>query len=365
MAEIGMFIRSMEGGGAQRAMVRLASGFAKAGHSVEVLTLYPDGSFRSELSPQVKLTTLSAKRTFGAVRAIARYMRTNSLDAFLVTEPTCNIAVIIAKLLVSAIDQHRGASPRILIREGLYPSVAMREDPHLSTRLAYRFAPLLYRYADVIVAIANDMAIDLADVARLDRSRITTIPFNPVVTPELNRIAAERPGHAWFLNDVPVVLGVGRLDRQKDFSTLLRAFEYVRARRPCRLLILGDGPLRPDIEAARNASRYKADIDLPGFTAQPFSYMASCDVFVLSSRYEGQPNVLIEALACGATVVATDCPSGPWDILAGGRHGQLVPVGDAVEMAQAIVHAIDHPQDRNASRARGVTSLLRRALPSI
>lgn len=346
MTDISFFIRSMNGGGAQRAMVRLATGFAESGHAVEVLTLQPEGSFRAELSPAVKLTTLGPKRILNSVPALARHLRQRRPAAVLVTEPACNIIVLLAKLL-------SGTTTRVLIREGLFPSVAVKEDPYRWTRLAYRLAPILYRCADVIVAIASDMTTDLARFARLDPARITTIAVNPVVTPALQQLAAEKPDHPWFVDDLPIILGVGRLDRQKDFMTLLRAFERVRVVRPCRLLIVGDGPLRGELETARSASRFTEDIDLPGFSVRPFSYMANCSVFVLSSRYEGQPNVLIEALACGAAVVATACPSGPWDILEGGRYGHLVPVGDAQAMAEAISATLDAPINRNLSQSRG------------
>ncbi|MGB3352081.1 MAG: glycosyltransferase [Mycobacterium sp.] len=346
MTNISFFVRSMEGGGAQRAMVRLATGFAEAGHAVEVLTLQPEGTFRAELSPSVKLTTLASKRTWSAVPAIARHLRRQRPAALLVTEPACNIAVILSKLAART-------SSRILIREGLYPSIAIKESPHRSTRLAYAMAPVLYRHADVIVSIADEMTADLARVARIDAGRITTIPVNPVVTQTLRRAAADAPSHPWFDGNIPIILGVGRLDHQKDFMTLMRAFERVRAERACRLLIMGDGPLRGQLEGARAASAFAADIALPGFSVLPFSSMANCSVFVLSSRYEGQPNVLIEALACGASVVATDCPSGPRDILEQGRYGRLVPVGDFAAMADAISATLDAPVDTHLSQARG------------
>ncbi|PQP41654.1 hypothetical protein C6A88_28130 [Mycolicibacterium austroafricanum] len=207
------------------------------------------------------------------------------------------------------------------------------------------------------------MTSDLARWARIEPARITTIRVNPVVTPALREAAAERPNHPWFEDrDVPIVLGVGRLHRQKDFMTLLRAFERVRATRRCRLLIVGEGPMREELEEARLACSFAEDIALPGFSPQPFSYMANCSVFVLSSRYEGQPNVLIEALACGAPVVATDCPSGPRDILAGGRYGRLTPVGDASAMAEAISATLDAPVDRDLSKSRGYEFTLEKSV---
>ena len=352
--KIAFFIRSMAGGGAQRAMVRLARGFAEAGHSVEALVLEEDGNFKEELSDKVKLTKLGPKRISGAILALARYLRRERPDAILVTEPACNVAVIAAKLLA-------GGSTRVLIREGLFPSVAATESPHRATRLAYRLAPFFYRYADVIVALASDLAKDLAKWAHLDLARITVIPINPVVTPELLAYAELTPKHPWFHDQLPVILGVGRLDRQKDFQTLIQAFERLRNQRPCRLMIIGEGPLRGELELLKAKSSFGRDIELPGFVSNPFCFMSKCSVFVLSSRYEGLPNALIEALASGASVVATNCPSGPSEIVDGDRYGRLVPVGDPDAMAQAIRDTLDRPVNSSQSKARGLEFTIARS----
>lgn len=344
---IALFIRSMAGGGAQRMMVRYASGFARHGLEVDVLCLFPEGPFRDELDPMVRLLPLQSRRVIGAIPEVARYLRRHKPDAMMVTEPASNIAVILSRMLARS-------QTRLLVREGLFPSIAARESPHRATRQAYRLAPLLYPRADVIVAIAEPMAADLARFIRVPPSRITTVAVNPVVTSSLAAAAARPASHPWLASgQPPVILGVGRLDEQKDFATLVRAFELVRAARECRLLILGEGPRRAELEALKHASRHSADIDFPGFDPNPFSYMARCAVFVLSSRYEGLPNSLIEALACGAPSVATDCPSGPHDILAGGRYGALVPVGDPSAMAEAIARTMNEPTDREELRRRG------------
>ena len=141
----------------------------------------------------------------------------------------------------------------------------------------------------------------------------------------------------------PVVLSVGRLTatNQKDFPTLIEAFAQVRQIRPARLLILGEGEQRPKLEAMVKQLGLEQDVILPGFVENPYPYMARAALFVLSSRWEGLPGALIEALYCGAPVVATDCPSGPREILAGGQHGRLVPVGAVSEMAKAIEESLD------------------------
>jgi glycosyltransferase involved in cell wall biosynthesis len=157
------------------------------------------------------------------------------------------------------------------------------------------------------------------------------------VTPELLALAAEPVDHPWFASgEPPVVLGVGRLTKQKDFATLLRAFAELRACRPARLAILGEGEERPALESLVRELDLVPEVWLPGYQRNPFKFMARAGVFVLSSAWEGSPGVLVQALACGAPVVATDCPSGPREVLGGGDAGRLVPVGDASALAAAV-----------------------------
>jgi glycosyltransferase involved in cell wall biosynthesis len=198
-----------------------------------------------------------------------------------------------------------------------------------------------YPWADEIVAVSQGVADDLLELTDLPPSKVRVLP-NPVVTPELVQRAAEPLDDPWFTaGAAPVVLGAGRLDQQKDFPTLIRAFAAVRSRRPARLVILGEGPERGQLESLVEELGITADVRLPGFVSNPFSYMARAAVFVLSSAWEGMPGVLIQAMACGAPVVATDCESGPREALAGGKYGRLVPVGDHLALADAIAGTLD------------------------
>jgi glycosyltransferase involved in cell wall biosynthesis len=207
-----------------------------------------------------------------------------------------------------------------------------------------RYVPALirsfYPWADGIVAVSEGVADDLAAVTGLCRDRINVI-YNPVVTPEVARMVQEPLDHPWLQpGQPPVVVAVGGLRPQKDFGTLVEAFACVRRRRPARLLILGEGWQRVNLETLVAQHRLEADVQMPGFVPNPYPYLARAAAFALSSRWEGLPGALIEALFCGVPIVATDCPSGPREILAQGQYGRLVPVGDPTALAEALESAL-------------------------
>ena len=186
-------------------------------------------------------------------------------------------------------------------------------------------------------------ADDLAHTCGLPRETVQVI-YNPVINPAVMAVAREKPDHPWLAaGEPPVILGVGRLTAQKDFPTLIRAFAEVRKQQPTRLIILGEGEDRPRLEALADELRVRPDVDLPGFRRDAMAFMARSALFVLSSAFEGLPTVLIEALAAGTAVVSTDCPSGPREILQDGRLGRLVPVGDPVKLAEAMLDTLRRP----------------------
>jgi glycosyltransferase involved in cell wall biosynthesis len=351
-----LFIRALHGGGAQRAMVRYANALTDRGYDTTVLVLNDKGEFNKELNANVNLIVLKANRIITAIPSITKQLKLIDPDVIMVTEPACNIAVIIARLF-------SGIQTRLLIREGLFPSVACKESPYLQTRISYRLAPYLYKKADVIVGIASELADDLSTFLKVPRDEITLIPINPVVTPKLYELAEQSTNHEWLNNKYcPVFLGVGRLEAQKDFKTLIKAFCLVRKKIKCKLIIIGNGNLHDELTSQIQETDYSKDIDLAGFNVNPFSFMAKADVLVLSSRYEGLPNTLIEALACGVPSVSTDCKSGPRDILNSGEFGPLVPVGDEFQMSDAMLDTLNNPIDKDILIARGAEYTLDKSI---
>ena len=200
----------------------------------------------------------------------------------------------------------------------------------------------LYPNADGVVAISDAVAEDLATVGDLPEGRVITIHNGLLRAGALDLPAADHP---WFDGEAPVILGVGRLAQQKDFATLIRAFALLRKQRTAKLMILGEGRERPDLEALLDSLGLKADVLMPGFVDNPFAYLKAASLFVMSSTHEGFGNALLEALASGCPAMSTDCPAGPREILADGKIGPLVPVGDAEAMAAAMMRMLDDPPE--------------------
>jgi glycosyltransferase involved in cell wall biosynthesis len=224
------------------------------------------------------------------------------------------------------------------------PSQATAQARTLSARLMRYWVKPFYPWAHAVVAVSKGVANDLVQWVGVPADKVRVI-YNPIITPELFHKAEEPLDHPWFQpGQPPVIAGAGRLTTQKDFPTLLRAFALVRAQRPARLMILGEGELRADLERLAEQLGIAEDFALPGFVQNPYPYLKRAAVFVLSSRWEGLPTVLVEALALGTPVVSTDCPSGPREILADGKWGRLVPVGDAGKLAEAILETLRQPK---------------------
>lgn len=186
-------------------------------------------------------------------------------------------------------------------------------------------------------------AMDLAKFAAIPRNKITVIP-NPVDFQILKQLASEPPKHKWFNpGEPPVVVGLGELGGSKDYETLIKAFSKVRHKRFLRLFIMGRGKNKRNLEKLSSDLGVTKDIEFFGFVKNPFPYLSRASLFVHSSRYEGFGMALLEALALGVPVVATDCPFGPRDILQNGLYGALVPIGDSETMAKHMALILDTP----------------------
>lgn len=335
---VAIFLPSLAGGGAERVMVTLANSFAGRGYAVDLVLASAQGPYLADVVPAVRIVDLKAGRVIKALLPLVRHLRRVRPAVILSAMTHANVVALLARACAHV-------PTRVIVSERSTVSVEHDRSHGLVAHLIYALVPRLYRAADGIVAVSQAAAEDLCRFAALPAGRVQAI-YNPFDLAHIRKLAAEALDHPWFLaGESPVVLAIGRLTEQKDFSCLIHAFARLHAQRPMRLLILGEGELRGELEALAFACGLTSDdVQMPGFVSNPYAYLARCGVFVLSSRWEGLPGVLIEALACGAPVVSTDCPSGPGEILEGGRWGTLVPVGDVDALAGAIDVTLSTPR---------------------
>lgn len=334
--KIALFVASLTGGGAERVMVVLANCFAHRNIQTHLVIAKPILTYASELDSRVRLVNLNTYRMTRTLVSLARYLKRERPEAILSTLVEANITAVAARWL-------SGTSTRLFIREASTPSRALRRHHRLQKRITARLLPLAYRYADGVIAISEGVYNDLTRRFHLPPHKVHLI-HNPVPLKKIRTLMLEPIAHPWFEDaSAPVILSVGNLRRAKDYPTLLRAFARVREHLPAHLLIIGEGEERPRLERTIELLNLREVVQMPGFDPNPFRYMHRAKLFVLSSIYEGFPNVLVQALVCGCPVVSTDCESGPRDILKGGAYGRLTPPGDSDALADAIVESFAHP----------------------
>jgi glycosyltransferase involved in cell wall biosynthesis len=210
--------------------------------------------------------------------------------------------------------------------------------------------PLVYSKASAIIAVSEGVRDELIELSPSLQPLTHVLP-TPVLTSDIIDQSKQETPHPWLRDrSVPVVLSAGRFKPHKGMLNLIRAFKLVRQARPARLIILGDGPERARLEAEVAQLGLADDVAMPGFFPNPFVWMRRSSLFVLASHYEGLPNVLIQALGVGTPVVATDCPSGPAEILENGRFGALVPVNNDQRLAEAINKALSTAPSSDGQR---------------
>lgn len=326
--QLALFTSFSGAGGVERMLVNLAQGLVAQGYSVDIVAVKAKSPALAELPEQVRLLPLGRGHYLTSIVPLARYLRRNQPQALLAAKERAGRAALLARWLAT----WRG---RLVLRIGTTPAAALQQAP-CWRRWAWQWPMRLsYPYYHAIVAVSGGVADNLAAWSGLPRQRIEVLP-NPVVTPRIYAQARQPAPHAWLEDKtVPVIMGSGRLTRQKGFDVLLAAWAKLPQPRP-RLIILGEGQKRQALAQQARQAGMADQLLLPGYVNNPYAWLARADLFVLASRWEGSPNVLTEALALGVPVVATDCPSGPREILEGGRVAPLVPVDDIPGLATAI-----------------------------
>ncbi len=336
-----LFLPNYGDGGLERMFVNLASQIARDGIRVYFIVCDASRPYLDDLDSSIELIVISKDRpamTRELVSLLEQYRATS-----LFTAKELGLAVALNAKRQSSSDT------RIYLR-AITNISARTKHRHLLQRikgeLEIHKLRRLYHQLDGIVAVSHGIAEDVHRISGIPLSQIK-VAHNPVVTKQLHQRTGQPVDHPWLLQqEIPVILGIGRLTKQKNFELLINAFALVRANRPAKLIILGDGSRKKKLYKQAEKLGVVEDVDLPGFNPNPYSMLHHASLFVLSSNWEGSPNALTEALAVGCPAISTDCPSGPGETLQEGKYGPLVPMNDNKAMAGAIMEVLDNPLPR-------------------
>jgi glycosyltransferase involved in cell wall biosynthesis len=342
-----IFYRNLEQGGVQRMMVNLVNYLTKEGHEVTLLLIHQKGKFLELIEPQVPIITFKSKGYISLLPQLIRVLKDNHFNVLFTATPSLNNIAILAKLLSFR-------STKVVISERTDPIEEFKGTPFGIYKLSFFLIPVLYRFSNRIVAVSKGVGQTIAKIALINHKKVEVI-YNPAYD-EKNLLQIQNNVDDNWLNNssIPVIIAAGRLTNQKNFDLLIRAFKILNSRRNARLLILGEGELKEELTHLVKSLDIVDSVRFAGFQMHPISWISKAKVFVLSSLWEGFGNVLIDALTAQATIVSTNCKSGPIEILDYGKYGYMVNSFDEKEMADVIEKAIDSPipKDLLLQRAR-------------
>lgn len=342
---IALYLPTFAGGGVERMNLMLMQFFADHGLAVTAIVHQAVGALSKQLPSNVELIDFGVARTRSALPKLVRWLRQTRPDLLFSSLGHNNIAALIARRMANVptavvISQHN----------------ALSFESADNATWQHRLLPLMYRLygnrADAIVAVSHGVASDMSSVTGLPLASISVI-HNAVISDDFPARMSEEITHPWLDDEgVKVFVAVGRLVPQKNFTGLLCAFNRMRTPHDARLLIIGEGPQHSKLLQLAHGLKLDHRVQLMGFLENPMPYIRKAAALVMSSRYEGFGNVLVESLACGTSIVSTDCPYGPAEILDDGRYGKLVQVGNSRQMAEAMQSILDVPFPEQLLRDR-------------
>jgi len=338
---IALFLPELRAGGAQRVILTLAKAFLERGINVDIVVARREGAFLVDVPPAANLIDLRAKfmgvgrigLALSVLPGLIRYLRANQPDTLLSTLTGTNLIAVLARW-----------AARVPVRLVLREASSLK---NLRNPFYIFLMRKLYRRADAVISLTPYMQTELLEVLGLPESLVVQIP-NPVDLQLIFDCAAEPCPHDWLESGMaPVFIAVGRLAEPKDLATLIRAFAIISKDLNARLVILGSGPQKEQLEQLVTALQLQNRVLMPGYDSNPYRWVVRCRGFVLSSCWEGQPNALMEAMCLGIPVVATDYNPSIRELV--GVAGEIVPVGDYRAMAAALLRIMEMPVSEGRS----------------
>jgi len=331
---VSFYVPSLAGGGGEKFTLNLIRGFIESGIEVELIVNDYSGPLLELCPSDLKVLSFGTRQFMPSVVKLSNYLKSRKPYALISSLNHSNTISVAAKILAFT------TKTKLILVVHTNISLASKYAASLKSKFMSLFMFFTYWAANFVVCVSKGVGEDVSRRIPYMKKRVKVI-YNPVLTEDLAAKAKEATNHPWFLQGAPpVIIAIGRLRKEKDFATLMRAFVRVREEIDARLVILGEGEERRNLEKLAERLNISDCLWMPGFEANPYKYLKRAAVFVLSSLYEGLPMVIIEALYFGVKVVSTDCKYGPREILKDGRLGKLVPVGDYISMSAAIKEAL-------------------------
>lgn len=335
--KIAFIVPSLRGGGAERVITNIVSNINQEKFEIILILIKKEGTFLSMIPDNIKIIDLNSQRVRYAILKLIKEININNPDIIMSTLGHMNLALLLIRRFIKT-------KAKIYVREASTPSKSLMEMPKIKRLLFKGLYTLLYPKADLVIAQCDEMKNDLIFNFRIKRSLIQTI-YNPL---DIENIRKKRDEFYPYRKDEVNILAVGRLTPAKGFDILIEAFKIVAKAIPtARLYILGDGELKSYLFKKSEELGVNDRISFLGFKKNPYPYYYYSDTYVLSSRWEGFPNTLLEALACDAKVVATKCKSGPKEIIKNDMFGNLVEVDNPVSLAEGIIKSINEENKSN------------------
>jgi glycosyltransferase involved in cell wall biosynthesis len=326
--KIALLIPNLGGGGAERLVVDFANELADLNYRVDLVVVNAHGVYKSQVSSKVNLIDLKAKRVLFAIFKLRSYFKHQKPDVIYSALFHMNLAALMANFLLLS-------NTKIIVSIHNTLSILLKNINSIMAKIFIFLMRFFYPRAFEIIAVSKGVADDLKKI--IPKCDNIVVIYNAAISKEKLDKSLENFDHVWITaKNYPVILTIGRLTAQKNYSMLLHSFAKLKSNLPAKLIILGEGELRSKLQQEICQLNLAEDVDMPGFVNNPYPYLKNCDLFVLTSNYEGFGIVLVEALALGTKVAATDCMSGPREILCDGKYGELVKVGDVDGMAYAM-----------------------------
>jgi glycosyltransferase involved in cell wall biosynthesis len=335
--KVAFYLPNLAGGGVSGAVVNLMNQltFSK---EVEVLMVLnkKEGEFLRYLDSNIEIFELDTKRLRDSLFSLLKFLKKIKPDVLISGQSHVNTIALMA-------NQMLRKKIKVIITEHGNLQEGLKDVRNPTKIILLTLMKNFYPKADKVISVSKGVEKTLLKYIKMDKSKMEVI-YNPIISDLIYERAEEPLNHKWFTSkEIPVILSVGRLSKEKDFENLLQAFSIVKSKVDSRLLIVGEGPERDHLEKLIKKLDLQDSVDLYGFEENPYKFFKNADLFVLSSKTEGLGNVLVEALCLRRKIVSTDCPSGPEEVLKKGKFGKLVPPEDTLKLAEGIIDQLKQP----------------------